>query len=191
MLRYGIVDQIDYKRAMVRVVFSDLGLLSPWLQVPQRSVRRDKSFSMPDLGEQVAVLLDEHGDRGVLIGATYNAEDEPPEEAGEDVRMVVFDDGTKIKYDRENHKLEVHLKGGETHVEVRADKIDIGHPDGLEPVVLGDKLADWLLGTLKAYIDSHTHTGNLGAPTSPPLIPLQLGEAAKGGGVYSDKNRSQ
>ena len=53
------------------------------------------------------------------------------------------------------------------------------------------KLADFIKNELKVQYDTHTHTGNAGVPTSPPLAPFSVGTAAKGGAVYSKKNRNQ
>ena len=46
--------------------------------------------------------------------------------------------------------------------------IKIGSKDATEPVVLGERLKS-VLETLIDQIVSHTHIGNMGAPTSPPV----------------------
>ena len=78
-----------------------------------------------------------------------------------------------------------------TKATVNAPKIDLGESSSLEPSVLGNKLAAWVSSELKPWLDSHTHTGNLGEPTSPALVPFEEGTAQQGGVVYSRKNRSQ
>lgn len=76
-----------------------------------------------------------------------------------------------------------------------APSIDLGH-EGLEPIVLGDKLRDWINDKLIPYINDHKHI--CAAPGSPskeaklgPQGPFSAGSAAPGGAVYSKKNRSQ
>ena len=78
--------------------------------------------------------------------------------------------------------------GGKT--EITCPEIELG-TDSSEPMVMGDKLADWIANELKVQYDTHTHTGNLGAPTSPPMMPLEPGTAASGGPVYSTQNKTQ
>lgn len=75
---------------------------------------------------------------------------------------------------------------------IKAPKIDLGK-DGLEPMVLGDMLAD-LFQNIKTLIENHTHIGNLGAPSSTFLAavgPFNITDGLIGGGVYSKKNRTQ
>lgn len=74
---------------------------------------------------------------------------------------------------------------------VRADKIDLGKADReLQRVVLGDTLAQWFDTFSQAYL-AHTHTGNLGAPTSPPIAPADFTNVKTSGSAYSEFNRTQ
>ena len=77
------------------------------------------------------------------------------------------------------------------HTHYKAPTIDLGNGD-LEPMVLGDKLAQWA-DALVEWLDTHNHIGNLGIPTSPPISPNQPISAPfvfSGGVVYSTKNRT-
>lgn len=49
-------------------------------------------------------------------------------------------------------------------VVIAASGVSIGGADATEPLVLGAKLL--------TALNTHTHTGNLGAPTSPPVVPF-------------------
>ena len=74
----------------------------------------------------------------------------------------------------------------------QAPKIELGQPGSLEPIVLGNKLRDWINDTLVPWLNSHTHTSSSpGSPTSPPIKPFQAGSAQSGGAIYSKKNSSQ
>lgn len=64
-----------------------------------------------------------------------------------------------------------------------APKMDFGE-SGLEPLVMGNKLSAWI-ANIVAWANSHTHTGNLGSPTSPPLAPAEEED------VNSKKNQTQ
>lgn len=59
---------------------------------------------------------------------------------------------------------------GETHV--NSPRIKLGEA-AAESVIKGD--------TFRAWVDGHTHVGNLGAPTSPPIVPSTAS-------AYSSKN---
>lgn len=79
-----------------------------------------------------------------------------------------------------------------SQVNIKAGKINLGADEtGLEPLVMGDKLATWVLSHLMPAFNGHYHIGNLGAPTTIPINPLQPGEAKQGGDVYSKNNFTQ
>jgi uncharacterized protein involved in type VI secretion and phage assembly len=56
-------------------------------------------------------------------------------------------------------------------VTIKSDKIKIGEGATTEKLVLGTTL-EKLLKTWHDLIANHTHTGNLGAPTTPPTPPI-------------------
>ncbi|TCW31404.1 phage baseplate assembly protein V [Gulbenkiania mobilis] len=129
-LRFGFVTALDEAGCRVRVQFPDLdGLESYWLHVPHPKTHRDKHYCLPDVGEQVACLLDGAGEEGVVLGAIYSERDPAPV-ASVDKHHVVFDDGTLIDYDRASHKLFIHCVGdieivSDTHIIMRAPRIDL------------------------------------------------------------------
>ncbi|TWC74393.1 phage baseplate assembly protein V [Pseudomonas sp. SJZ103] len=92
---------MDYPSCRVRVRLDDRdGIESYWLHVPQRNTQGTKRRPlMPELGEQVAVLLDADGVGGVYLGGIYSTA-EPPPVVDEDTDYVRFSDGTVSTYDR-------------------------------------------------------------------------------------------
>ena len=76
-LRFGIVSQINPVSAQARVSFQDDESTSYWLPVLQTKTFKDKFYAMPDIGEQVACLMDENSEDGVILGAIYSTEDVP------------------------------------------------------------------------------------------------------------------
>ena len=77
MLRFGIVSQINLVLAQARVNFADDESTSYWLPIIQSKTMKDKFFVMPDVGEQVACLMDENSEDGVILGAIYSSVDLP------------------------------------------------------------------------------------------------------------------
>lgn len=119
---------------------------------------------------------------------------------GNHYRIVDGDDHTHVKgSSKTNVKNDYDLLCEEGSFQLKfknesvlnGPKIDLGEEADLEPSVLGNKLAEWIVNELVPWLNTHNHTGNLGAPTSPPISPFAPGTGAAGGAVYSKKNRNQ
>lgn len=100
-LEYGEVSAVDHMTCRIRVRLDDRdGVESYWLNVPQRNTQgTQRRPLMPELNEQVAVLLDSDGVGGVYLGGIYSTA-EPPPMVDEDTDYVRFSDGTVSTYDR-------------------------------------------------------------------------------------------
>lgn len=100
-LEYGEVSAVDYVTCRIRVRLDDRdGIESYWLNVPQRNAQGTmRRPLMPEIGEQVAVLLDEDGVGGVCLGGIYSTA-EPPPVVDKDTDYVRYSDGTVVSYDR-------------------------------------------------------------------------------------------
>ncbi|MFJ7792906.1 phage baseplate assembly protein V [Pseudomonas sp. NPDC096950] len=100
-LEYGEVSAVDYLTCRIRVRLDDRdGVESYWLNVPQRNTQgTQRRPLMPELNEQVAVLLDSDGVGGIYLGGIYSSA-EPPPVVDEDTDYVRFSDGTVSTYDR-------------------------------------------------------------------------------------------
>ena len=68
MLKFGIVTAINPLTAKARVEFADDNILSYWLPILQKKTLKDKFYSIVDVGEQVACLMDENSEDGVILG---------------------------------------------------------------------------------------------------------------------------
>ncbi|HFK2230406.1 TPA: phage baseplate assembly protein V [Pseudomonas aeruginosa] len=112
-LEFGDVAAVDYASCRVRVRLDERdGLVTYWLHVPQRHTQGTKARPlMPEIGEQVAVLLEDDGVEGVVLGGVYSTA-EPPPVTDADVHYVRFSDGTSVVYDRRTHQLTVECVGG-------------------------------------------------------------------------------
>lgn len=138
-LEYGEVSAVDYKGCRIRVRLDERdGLVSYWLYVPQRNTQGTKRRPlMPQIGEQVAVLLDADGVGGVFLGGIYSTA-EPPPVVDQDTDYVRFADGTTVSYNTSSGALAVNcvgkvavtaatsitLQAGE-HIQLKAPKIDL------------------------------------------------------------------
>lgn len=112
MYRRAIVEAVDPATARVRVRFPDAdGMVSWWLEVLQQRTLGDRSYWMPDVGEAVAVLMDEQDEAGVVLGAIYSSADPPPV-ASADKRHTVHKDGAVFEYDRATHTWTVAVPAG-------------------------------------------------------------------------------
>lgn len=100
-LEYGEVSAVDYLTCRIRVRLDDRdGVESYWLNVPQRNSQGTKCRPlMPEIGEQVAVLLDADGVGGVCLGGVYSTA-EPPPIVDQDTDYIRYSDGTMVSYDR-------------------------------------------------------------------------------------------
>lgn len=114
LIKIGEVSSIDPGRGTARVVFDDEdGLVSYDLPVLQRNTLKNHDYAMPDVGEDAIVLFFGEGQEdGVILGSIYAGEVTPPEST-ENRRTVVFDDDTRVCYDRAEHKLTVTIEGTE------------------------------------------------------------------------------
>ncbi len=200
----GTVETLEAEQALVTVRVGEIVTEPlPWLALKAGT---DSTWWAPDPGEQVLLLSpDGEMNQAVAIAGVYQAKHPAPGN-NPNIARVQFEDGCSVQYDKDKHELKVDVNpSGATVVinsaasvtvntkkaVVNSPKIDLGESSSLEPSVLGDKLADWIKKELKLQFDQHTHVGNLGRPTGPPILPLSEGTAAKGGAIYSKKNRNQ
>ena len=104
----GIISDIDETSVRVRVTLPECdNLKSNWLAVFQHNSQDNKDYWLPDMGEQVEVLLDNNGEDGVVLGAVYSTVDTAPV-ASRDKRYVQFSDGAAFEYDRSTHQLTIN-----------------------------------------------------------------------------------
>ncbi|EOE1791833.1 TPA: phage baseplate assembly protein V [Citrobacter freundii] len=113
-LQTGTVSAVsaDGVKARVRLPECD-NMRTNWLDVLQRNTQNNKDYWLPDVGEQVKVLLDENGEDGVILGAVYSDVDKPSF-SDKDVRGTKFSDGAEFSYNRASHTLTI--RGGIEHL---------------------------------------------------------------------------
>ena len=79
----GIITAVDAARGWARAKLPEYdNLETALLPVLQRRTHKDKALDLPDVGEQVALLLDLRGEDGVILGAIWSEADPVPQTAG-------------------------------------------------------------------------------------------------------------
>jgi phage baseplate assembly protein V len=128
-LYFALVSAVDYQACRIRVRLDELdGLETYWIEVPQRHTQGTHSRPlMPELDEQVAVLLDDEGVNGVYLGGIYSSA-EPPPMVDADSHYVRFSDGTAVTYNRQTHRLAVDCVGAISITTGGSATIEAGGP---------------------------------------------------------------
>lgn len=165
MLRFGIVSQIDPINVQARVSFEDDESTSFWLPVLQTKTLKDKFYAMPDIGEQVACLMDENSEDGVILGAIYSTEDVPVVTSEKQISLNL-ENNSLINIDKETNSLNItfeniNLNGNINHTG------KLINTDGIKSNSdITDKTSS--MQAMRDTYNPHTHTGNQGSPTSAP-----------------------
>ncbi|MGF3693622.1 phage baseplate assembly protein V [Salmonella enterica] len=103
----GTVSAIDPVNVRARVRLPDHdNLRTWWLDVMQNNTYKNKDYCIPDIGEQVKVLMTPDGVEGVILGAVYSGKDKPVI-SDPDKRRTDFADGTFVEYDRKNNAMAI------------------------------------------------------------------------------------
>lgn len=110
MLRFGNITEVDPAKGYARVTFTDDGIVSDWLQFLVIGAIRDSFSHTFNINEQVACLMDERSEEGVILGAIFN-DKTPPNNPGEGVFRVKFEDDSVIEYNRNLHVYKIDIKG--------------------------------------------------------------------------------
>ena len=165
MLRFGIVSQIDPINVQARVSFEDDESTSFWLPILQTKTLKDKFYAMPDIGEQVACLMDENSEDGVILGAIYSAEDVSTTQSEKQL-SVNLEDGSYINADKENQTLTVAFSKMKLIGNIEHEGTFTNTAGIKSNADITDKTSS--MQAMRDTYNSHTHTGNQGSPTSAP-----------------------
>lgn len=165
MLRFGIVSQINASKVEARVRFEDDDSTSFWLPILKAKTLKDKFYSMLDIGEQVACLMDEYSEDGVILGAIYSTEDFPPEQS-ETEMSINLENGSFLNINKETDTLTASFK----NIKLLGDITHEGHFKNTEGISSNSDISDKTssMQKIRDIYNPHTHTGNQGKPTSSP-----------------------
>ncbi|MBS9528966.1 MULTISPECIES: phage baseplate assembly protein V [Wolbachia] len=129
IVRIGVVKEVDYEKAKVRVKIGEL--LTDFLPWITSRAGEERSWLPPSINEQV-VILSPLGELslGVVLAGIYQQKYAAPENKKE-INSVKFQDGTRLLYDKEKHHLEIEvvdkitLKAGESSIEMTKSEIKL------------------------------------------------------------------
>lgn len=111
-LKFGTITQIDTiaGRARIKMPEHD-GIVSYWLPIAHAKTSGDQFCALPEVGQHVAVLMDDRHEDGAIIGAIYSGGNKPPVD-GKNKFYMRFSDGAVFEYDKETHVLTLTLPEG-------------------------------------------------------------------------------
>lgn len=165
MLKFGIVTNINPAQAQARVQFADDDVLSYWLPILQQKTQKDKFYAIPDIGEHVACLMDDNSEEGVILGAIYSALDSTPASSKSQL-VIKFEDESFIQFDKTTGILTLKFKG----IDVISDINQTGKFKNSAGITSASNISDKTssMQAIRDKYNPHTHTGNMGSPTSAP-----------------------
>jgi phage-related baseplate assembly protein len=120
-IRIGTVGTVNYQKAMVSVVYTDMNDLAT-AELPYFSFTGE--YKMPKVGEQVLVLHLSNGESfGVVLGGFYSEED-LPKETGEGLFYKQLTDSIAIKAQGDTLELAgVNIKALEQRLSILEAKV--------------------------------------------------------------------
>ncbi len=140
ILRVGVVTQVLDGEAKVKVDIADSDYLNSYtLPVLNQKTLKDKYYSLPDVGEHVAMMFLPNGlEQGFVLGAFYSDPDKTPV-SDANKHHITFKDGTFVEYDRKKSVFRFEFCDG-TIIEhdAKKSKLLIDHAGDIEIKAKGE-----------------------------------------------------
>jgi phage baseplate assembly protein gpV len=106
-----VITERDPKKMRVRAkVMDEDEVETYWLDVLSKSSSSNKSFEMPDEGDEIWAMVDPKGEEGFVVGSRYNDKETPPGDSNEQV--VQSGPWGRIEMNKATGALSVKLNGG-------------------------------------------------------------------------------
>ncbi|MCW5319630.1 phage baseplate assembly protein V [Verminephrobacter aporrectodeae subsp. tuberculatae] len=166
MLMAGTIEAVQYKPPRVRVRSGDwVSSFLPWFSVAAGGVRH---WRPPTVGEQAMVFsVSGQPEQGIVLAGLWT-DQFPANDDRENITAMDWQDGARMEYDHEAHKLKMLLPPeghamltiGGTTLEMKAGGVTL--TNGTVKVVGGDVIADGV--SLKQH--KHTEQGDFAETSS-------------------------
>lgn len=171
MWRAGKVSVIDYSRAVVRCTFPDTSEQSGELIVLMGRSKGRLDYSMPEIDEVGACLLDNNGN-GFYLGSGYTDFFLKPTEGGKDKEVIKYKDGSKIEFDANNSTFKIYSKNiitleAENEILLKSKLIKIEGPQQNTETITAEGIIKSLEDVIAKAISliEHIHGGVQGGPS--------------------------
>jgi phage baseplate assembly protein V len=174
MFRVGIVGAQDIPNCRVRVKFPDRNqMVSWWLPIVTPKSQNDKAYWVPDIGEQVVCLMDEHDEDGAVLGSIFSQVDLPPASMTAEKWHITMADGATFEYDRSSHTLAISIpSSGAMNLTVNGGNINLSAPNG-NITLKTNEHTDSVNGIIDTF-NAHTHGGIQSGPNSTTVPNQQM-----------------
>lgn len=160
LLRFGTVSEVDTANALVKINLGDL--VTGWVPWTTSQAGQNRVWSVPDVGEQVALLSPGDPSQGVVIGSMFQTNHPANGNAGKDWR-VTFKDGTVLEFDRDASILNATMSAaGHFNVTISGAKIEASASS--IKLTVGGSVFEITSGGVAITSGSLTHNGtNIGS----------------------------
>ncbi|MCW7552594.1 phage baseplate assembly protein V [Endozoicomonas gorgoniicola] len=173
LVRPGRVQAVRYDPPAVRVEIGDL--VTAWLPPLVARAGNNRSWDMPEVGEQV-VVLSPSGNfaQGWVLPAGYTASNPAPS-VDPDKKIYTFPDGAWLEYDRKRHHLKAVLPDGATTelkstggIEFTGDLRVNGNITATQNITATGDITDQTrsMQADRAIYNSHKHSGVASGPST-------------------------
>ena len=185
MVKFGIISELGDgdNLGFARVSFDDSDFVSDWLSLPSVGTTSTAQWVPVAVNSQVACMMDDAMEQGVIVAVLWSDKDRPPEWASSDTFGIRFADGAEIIYNHKDHKLAVNAP--DTNIEIVCKKMTVsgdlsvgGATDVSGDISTNGKVSaigdiSTTSGDVKTAIvtlGTHIHTTSTG-PSGPPTPP--------------------
>ena len=134
MIRLGVVTELDDANARVKVACG--GLSTDWLPWQTGRAGATRTWSPPQVGEQVTVFAPYGDPAQAFVGGSIYQDAHPAPASSKDQETMVFSDGTTVDYNSATNTLTVNIAGaGKANVICKeatvqaATKVTLDTPD--------------------------------------------------------------
>lgn len=107
-LKFGKITEVDEAKGLAKVTFEeDDNLVTRFLPMSMPKTLQDKFIIPYDVNEHVWCIMDEFCEDGVIGGAIYDSNNQPPGGSATGVSMIKFVPNLSLKYERNSKTLSI------------------------------------------------------------------------------------